>query len=149
MHTDVPMTVEILLNCRSVYISHELLYFYNRCNDDSLLTLGGKDYLTESFRCLVAYMRERLADYGPDMRRQLNDYPALLIIRTAMWRLQTCSFGEAVRLVRGGLDSSGMLFFVSLRGLPLNPRLLMLLFKLRLDHAAMALCALRLRFPRS
>jgi glycosyltransferase involved in cell wall biosynthesis len=149
MHTDVPMTVEILLDCRCVYICSEPLYHYNACNPSSILTLGQQNYLTGSFRCLVDYMRVRLAGCGADILRQINDYADLLIIRTAISRLQHCgSFREAVRLVREGLDESGMLSAVSLKELPLRPRLMTLLFKLRLDRAAMALCALRLRFPR-
>ena len=149
MHTDVPLTVEVLLNCRNVYICSEPLYCYNRCNPSSILALGRGNYLTESFRCLVSYMWERLKNSGSDILRQLNDYSAQLIIMTAMWRLQSCSFfREAVRQIRRDLDSSGMLSLVSLRGLPWRPWLMLSLFKLHLDHAAMLLCALRLRFPR-
>ena len=149
MYTDVPFTYEILLNCRNVYICNEPLYYYNRENPDSILAVGKYNLLTESFGYLVAYMQNRLKDYGPDIARQLNDYPALLIIKTATANLLTeASFRDAVHRVREGLSQSGMLEMVSLRELPLKPKLLILLFKLHLDRAAMALCFLRIQFLR-
>ena len=149
MFTDVPFTYEILLNCQYIHIGRERLYCYDRTNPFSILAKGQQNYLTPSFGYLVAYMREHMRGYGPEIDRQLNDYPVTLIIRAAFWRLKTASsFREAVRLVRAGLDETGMLSFVSLKGLPFNPGLLSLLFKLRLDHAAMLLCLLRMRLPR-
>lgn len=146
MFTDVPFTYEILLNCEHVYISNERLYYYNSANPDSILARGKQYYLTPSFRYLVLYLRERLSSYGPEIRRQLNDYPVTLIARTAGTCLRTDgSFRAAVRHMRAGLDESGMAGLVSLRGLPPAALLLTLLFKLRMDTVAMALCALRLR----
>ena len=49
-------------------------------------------------------MNERLRGYGPEIDRELNDYPATLIIRTVKWRLKTdASFREAVRHVKDAL----------------------------------------------
>ncbi len=149
MFTDVPFTYEILLNCQNVLITNKRLYCYNTGNPNSILALGKRNYLTKSFGYLVPYMQQRLRDYGPEIRRQLNDYPALLLIRTALWRLQTEETpGKARRLVRQGLEESGMLRYISIKGLPFKPAALTLLFKLRLDGPAMALCALRNRRPR-
>lgn len=147
MFTDVPLTYECLLNCQNVYICNEHLYMYNQMNTGSILSIGKKNYLTESFSHLVEYLQERLKGYGID--QQLNDYPASLIIRSGMRKLEgEKNFFKATREIRAGLNKSKMLHYVKLKGLPLNPRLLVLLFKLHLDHAAMLLCAIKLKQSR-
>ena len=149
MFTDVPFTYEILLNCRNVYICQERLYCYNTTNPHSILARGKRNYLTPSFRYLVEYLRGRLRGYGPEIDRQLNDYPAVLILRSAVWRLRTeTSFRAAVRAVREGLDESGLLDLVEPGELPPAPALVLRLFRLRLDRAAMALCSVKARHPK-
>ena len=144
--TDVPMTYECLLNCQNVYICKEHLYLYNQMNTHSILALAKKNYLSESFGCLVAYMQQRLKGISPSVDQQLNDYPVHLIIRTAIREIKVASsFPQAVKKVKEGLKKSGMLQYVSLSGLPLNPKLLILLFKLHLNYAAMVLCAIKAR----
>lgn len=146
MFTDVPLTCECLLDCQNVYISNEVLYCYNQCNVNSILAVGKKSYLTESFGHLVAYMQMRMRGISPAFDLQLNDYPVHLIIRNALWELQKdAGFSEAVKKIRQGLKQSGMLRYVSLKGLPRNPKILILLFKLHFDHAAMLLCAKKLK----
>ena len=144
--TDVPMTYECLLNCQNVYICNEPLYMYNQINENSLLTLGREYYLTDSFCRLVDYMQKRMTDYGPSVAQQLNDYPVHLIIRTAMREIQReSSFRQAVLKIREGLKKTRMLQLIHLKGLPFNPRLLILLFKLHLYMPAMVLCAFKRR----
>lgn len=145
MFTDVPMTYECILNCQNVYICNEHLYLYNQMNTQSILALGKKNYLTDNFRYLVSYMQERLKEYGPDIERQLNDFPVSLIIRSAMSELRQKPFFEATHSIRERLNKSQILKLTSLDGLPRNPRLMLLLFKMHFDHAAMALCAVKVR----
>lgn len=142
MFTDVPVTYECLLNCRNVYICSEPLYMYNQVNVNSIISVGKQNYLTESFSYLVSYMHERMkGKYGPTFDRELNDYPVLLIIRNAIWELKKDqSFRQSVRNIKAGLKKSGMLRFITLKGLPRNPWLLILLFKLHMNYAAMLLC---------
>lgn len=146
MFTDVPLITEILLNCQNVYICSEPLYCYNQCNTGSIIAQGKKNYLNESIGRVVAYMQERLRGISPAMDQQLNDYPAHQIIRTAISELRKeQSFFQAIRAVKAGLRKSGMLRYVHLKGLPRNPKLLILLFKLHLNCAAMLLCAVKAR----
>ncbi|MBR3107349.1 MAG: glycosyltransferase family 2 protein [Clostridia bacterium] len=146
MFTDVPMTYEILLNCNRVYICNEPLYLYNQMNTGSIISLGKMNYLTESFSFLVAYLQERLRGYGDSVDRQLNDYPVHLIIRNAIWEIKKDQpFSQAVKNIKAGLKKTGMLRCVSLKGLPRNPKILVLLFKLHLYTPAMLLCAVKAR----
>lgn len=144
--TDVPLTYECLLHCQNVYICNEHLYMYNKTNEQSIRARNRQNFLTKSFYYLTTYLQEHMKGISPEVDRQLNDYPATLIIRTAMWRVETdASFREAVKNVKAGLKESGLLSLVSLKGLPRNPKLLMLLFKLRLYTLAMLLCAAKVK----
>ena len=144
--TDVPMTYECLFHCRSAYICNEHLYMYNKTNEDSIRAKSRENLLTESFRYLILYMREHLAGLGPSVDRQLNEYAAMLIIRTGKWRAEVePSLRDAARRMKEGLDETGMLSFVSVKGLPRKAGAVIGLLKMRLYYPAMLLCAARVR----
>ncbi len=145
MFTDEPMTYECLLNCQNVYICNEPLYMYNQTNVNSILALGKKNYLTKSFGYLVAYMQKRMKGYGPDIERQLIDYPVHLITRTVKQMLKAgLPFRQTVNNVRKGLKESRMLRYIPLTRMRKNPKLLfILLLKLHLYAPAVLLCAIK------
>ena len=147
MFTDEPLTYECLLNCQNVYICNEPLYMYNQTNVNSILALGKKNYLSESFSYLVAYMQDHLKGYGPDIERQLINYPVHLITRTVKQKLQVePSFRQTVKSVKKGLKESGMLRYIPLRRMPKNLKFLfILLLKLHLYTPAVLLCAVKVR----
>ncbi len=140
--TDVPMTYECLLNCRNIYVCNQRLYYYNRTNEDSIRAKSKENLLTKSFYYMTDYMQKHMRGVSPAIDRQLNELPASLIIRTGKWRAKSdSSFREAVRHVKEGLRESGLLSLVSVKGLPLAPKIVILLFKLHLYSPAMLLCA--------
>ena len=144
--TDVPMTYECLLNCQHVYICNERLYMYNKTNEDSIRAKSRENLLTKSFYYLVTYMREHMHGLAPSIDRQLNEFAAMLIIRTGKFRAGTePSLREAARKIKEGLRESNMLSLVSVRGLPPKPGLVILLLKLHLYTPAMLLCAARVK----
>ena len=144
--TDVPMTYECLLHCRNVYVCNERLYMYNKTNEDSIRAKSRENLLTKSFRYLLLYMRAHLGGNGPMIDRQLNEYAAMLIIRTGKWRAETDpSLQAAARHLKEGLRESDMLSFVTVKGLPPKAGAVILLLKMRLHLPAMLLCAARVR----
>ena len=144
--TDVPMTYECLLCSRNVYISNEPLYMYNKTNEGSIRARSRENLLTKSFYYLVSYMREHMTGLAPSVGRQLNEYAAMLIIRTGKWRARTePSLREAARHMKEGLRESEMLSFVSARGLPKKAGAMILLLKMHMVMPAMLLCAARVR----
>ena len=144
--TDVPMTYECLLYCQNVYICNNPLYMYNKTNEDSIRAKSRENLLTKSFNYLIRYMREHLGGLGPTIDRQLNEYAAMLIIRTGKWRAETApSLTEAARQMKDGLRESEMLSFVSAKGLPKKPGAVIRLLKTGLYLPAMLLCAARVR----
>ena len=144
--TDVPMTYECLLHCQSAYICNEPLYMYNKTNEDSIRARSRENLLTKSFYYLVSYMREHMSGLAPSVDRQLNEYAAMLIIRTGKWRAGTePSLREAARHMREGLRESEMLSLVSARGLPRKAQAVVLLLKMHMVLPAVLLCAARVR----
>jgi glycosyltransferase involved in cell wall biosynthesis len=144
--TDVPMTYECLLHSQNVYICNEPLYMYNKTNEGSIRAVSKENLLTKSFRYLILYMREHLNGLGTTIERQLNEYAAMLIIRTGKWRARTDpSLQDAARHMKEGLRESDMLSFVSVKDLPRKAGAVILLFKMRLYYPAMLLCAARVR----
>ena len=144
--TDVPMTYECLLHSRNVYICNECLYMYNKTNEDSIRARSRENLLTKSFNYLIVYMREHLSGLGPSIDRQLNEYAAMLIIRTGKWRAETDpSLHDAARHLKEGLQTSEMLSYVSAKDLPLKPGIVIGLLKMRLYGPAILLCAARVR----
>ena len=144
--TDVPMTYECMLHCRNMYICNEPLYMYNKTNEDSIRARSRENLLTKSFYYLVSYMREHMSGLVPSVDRQLNEYAAMLIIRTGKWRAGTDpSLREAARHMREGLRESEMLSLVSARGLPRKAQAVILLLKIHMVLPAVLLCAARVR----
>ena len=144
--TDVPMTYECMLHCRNMYICNESLYMYNKTNEDSIRARSRENLLTKSFYYLVSYMREHMSGLAPSVDRQLNEYAAMLIIRTGKWRAGTdSSLREAARHMREGLRESEMLSLVSARGLPRKAQAVILLLKMHMVLPAVLLCAARVR----
>ena len=144
--TDVPMTYECLLHCRNVYICNEHLYMYNKTNEGSIRAKSRENLLTKSFRYLIVYMREHMGGIGSLIDRQLNEYAAMLIIRTGKWRAETDpSLRKAARHLKEGLHESDMLSFVTVKGLPRKVGAVILLLKMRLYFPAVLLCAARVR----
>ena len=144
--TDVPMTYECMLHCRNMYICNEPLYMYNKTNEDSIRARSRENLLTKSFYYLVSYMREHMSGLAPSVDRQLNEYAAMLIIRTGKWRAGTDpSLREAARHMREGLRESEMLSLVYARGLPRKAQAVILLLKMHMVLPAVMLCAARVR----
>ena len=144
--TDVPMTYECLLCCRNVYICNEPLYMYNKTNEDSIRARSRENLLTKSFYYLMSYMREHMDGLAPSVSRQLNEYAAMLIIRTGKWRVQTePSLREAARHLEEGLRESEMLSFVTAKGLPPKAGAVIRLLKMHMTLPAVLLCAARVR----
>ena len=147
--TDVPMTYECLLHCQNVYVCNERLYMYNKTNEDSIRARSRENLLTESFRYLIIYMREHMGGNGPAIDRQLNEYAAMLIIRTGKWRAETdSSLWEASRHLKEELRESEMLSFVAMKDLPPKVGAVILLLKMGLYLPGVLLCAARVRQQR-
>jgi hypothetical protein len=78
-------------------------------------------------------MREHMSGLGPSIDRQLDQYAAMLIIRTGKWRAATDpSLREAAKHMKEGFRESDMLSFVSVKSLPRKAGAVILLFKMHL-----------------
>ena len=77
--------------------------------------------------------------------RQVNEYPALLVIHAAGQELAHQGFFEAVRAMRKGLERSRLLELIDPGRLPRNPRILITLLRKGMTVPAMVLCAIKYR----
>ena len=146
MFTDVPLTFECLLYCSSAYICNEHLYYYNKLNESSIRAKGGANYVSENFVILNKYLRERLQGYSADIDRQLNDYPAVLLIAEITAALNNgISVRDEAGKLRKKLNETGFLKLIDAGGLPPKPRLIVSLLKMHMDLAAVALTDLNRR----
>ena len=94
-------------------------------------------------------MQEHLKGYSPSVDWQLNEFVAMLILRTAKWRAQTDpTIREAARHMKEGLKESRLLSLVTVKGLTPTHRVLVSLFKLGLYTPAILLCAGKVRQQR-
>ena len=119
---------------------------YNKTNEGSIRAKSRENLLTKSFNYLIRYMREHMNGLGPVIDRQLNEYAAMLIIRTGKWRAaEEATLRDAARHMKEGLIESDMLSFVSVKGLPPKVGAVMLLLKMHLYLPAVLLCAARVR----
>lgn len=139
MLTDVPLTYECILKSGSVYVCNERLYRYNRTNAGSIRACGKEEFITEDSVRLVKYLRRRLSWAGPDIKRQLNEYPAAMIMRTlaALSEKQGCV--QTARAVRERLDRTRMLSLVDTFRLPPKIAFMMFLWKAGFDVPAVFL----------
>ena len=143
MFTDVAYVFECLLYAENIYVSNERLYCYNKTNVTSI-TAGKRIYIKENFVLLVSYLQSRLSGYSESIDRQINDYPALLIIHDALDELKGSSFSDAVRTIKTRLGNADLLQFINLSLLPVKPRLFIALLKLRLYRLAMFMIRMQL-----
>ena len=140
MFTDVPLIFECLLYCSSVYICNEKLYYYNKLNADSIRAKGRSNFVSENFMILHTYLRERLQGYSADIDRQLNDYPAVLLIAEITDALKNgVSVMDEARKLRKKLNETGYLELINEKELPAKPRLIVSMLKMHMDPAAIAL----------
>ena len=132
MFTDIPLTYESLLACDTVYICNKKLYYYNRMNEHSIRTVGRYNTVTQSSVSLVTYLRERLSPFGSEygLDRQLNDYPAILLLQNARGLLSDGkTIHEAAEDLREKVKETNFLDLIDERRLPPKIALVIRLMK--------------------
>ena len=126
---DTAFVYECLLSAGSLYVSHSILYDYNRALTTSISGQFGFR-LTENDIYLADYLKTRLAGFG--VERQINDFILSKIIRSVLWKARTLPPADAKNALRRELADTGILKHVSFKGLPAGPAAFLLALKLRL-----------------
>ncbi|MBP5291764.1 MAG: glycosyltransferase [Lachnospiraceae bacterium] len=140
MHEDVAFVHECTLYARSLYVTHRVLYDYNRSNPSSVSAYFGTR-LTKNNVYLSYYLKSRLTGLGVD--KQLNDHIFCYIIRSMMWKACNLPTEEAKEAISKELAETRLLEHVRLRGLPPMPAMLYLALRLRLYGPAMTLLRIK------
>ena len=129
---DCAFTFECVLYSESVYISHAKLYNYASLSDNSLQRSYHKN-LFQNFTVLFQYMKEHLESLHPTMREQLNAFFAGHIkIAVNQELVYHHPLIPAARHIRKELNQTGILKFVTIKGLPFKHKLRIILLRMRL-----------------
>jgi glycosyltransferase involved in cell wall biosynthesis len=126
---DVAFVYECAFYSRSIYVTHKILYDYNKTNPDSITASYGCR-LTVNDVYLSYYLRSRLAGLGVDS--QINDFFLCRIIRSTLWKAANEPYNEAKANLRKELADTKLLEHVRLRGLPPGPAVFLLALRLGL-----------------
>lgn len=140
---DTAFVYECLLFSDSLYVSEKILYGYNRMNASSISAFYGFR-LTENDVYLANYLRERLKGLGKTVDRQINDFVASKIIRSALYKARgIASVRECARQMKTELENTRLMDHVSLRELPLSVMAVMIALKMRLYTLVLVLAKRR------
>lgn len=126
---DTAFVYECLLSANSLYVTHRVLYDYNRAVPTSISgTFGLK--ITENDLYLAEYLKKRLAGFGVD--GQINDFILCRLIRSVLWKAKYLTPKEAKAALKTELSQIPLVDQVRFRGLPAGPALFLLALKMRL-----------------
>ena len=125
---DAAMVFECIRFARSAFVCPQAVYDYNRANEASVTRMF-RDDLPDMFARLFAHMK---ASIGGDsvIDAQLNDYFAWRILRAVNIHVE---YGQPIKkaaaLLKEGFSRSGLLDYVTPKGLPLEAGVIIRLLK--------------------
>lgn len=143
---DMAFVYECVLSCSSLYVSHAVLYDYDRNIASSISGRYGLR-LTENDVWLAEYLRKRLAPFG--VERQINDLILSKIIRSVYWKASNMQPREAAAALKDELRQTGLLGQMHLGGLPPVPAAFLLALKAGLYGPLISLAGRRAKRLRS
>ena len=142
---DTAFTIRCFLNAGNAYISHKILYSYNRTNADSLLTVYNPNRLEEVARAF-RYLSDTLSGENEIVQRQLNDLYAKGIMAGVFHEMVVGRpVGAAARNLAREFKQTKILHYVSIKALPLFICAYILLLKVKMYRIALLLAKMWLR----
>jgi len=142
---DNAFSLECAAYAGSILVFHDVLYFYNKLNAVSKSTKYTENIL-HSYAQTFQYQRDHLSGLCPSFDRQLND---TFIERIAFGMVRELEHRPAIReaapVMARQLRETGILRFVTGRGLTLPAKALYCLLKLHCYRLALLGCKLRMK----
>ena len=134
---DTAFTIKCFLHAENAYISNRVFYLYNRMNEGSELTKYNPDRL-KAVALEYHYLSTTLRKEGTVIQKQLNDLYAKGIMAGVFHEMVAGRpIGEAARNLARVFRETGILRYVSLRGLPPFVMAYILLLRLRMYRVAL------------
>ncbi len=142
---DNAFVFECLYFADSVYFCEDRLYYYNRCNEGSMISCYNEKYLEKS-QLVCQYLRERLGGRQPYLDRQIQVFQAAWLMMAAFHEVR---FGPSGRIARGRIrekiGKSHMIGECSFAFLPLVPKIYLLLLKMHCYSLVWLVSRLRIK----
>ena len=134
---DNAFVFECLLNAESAVVCKEILYYYNKLNPGSILSMYDPDRIKKRL-VLFQYVQKRLSGYGPVIDQQMDDFYASRIVYDIFYiNSKATGVLKAGRFLARELRETQILKFVHLGGIPFRAKILILLLKLGLCRTVM------------
>lgn len=128
---DNAFVYECIYCADSVYFCRESLYFYNRCEEDSMSLRYNENYL-EQLSLACRYMKQNLGCRAAELDEQLNGFTANILVNAVLLEIRHFpQRKEALRQIRRKVSGSILLKECRLKSLPLKPKIFLFLLKMR------------------
>lgn len=145
---DNAFVFECLYFADSVYFSEEKLYYYNRCNEGSMISCYNERYLEKS-QLVCGYLRERLGGRRSYLDRQIQVFQVAWLMMGVFHEVRFGSSGRiAARRIREKIGKSQLLRECSFAFLPLAPKVYLLLLKMHCYRLVWLVSRLRVKGER-
>ena len=142
---DNAFVFECLYFADSVYFCEERLYYYNRCNEGSMISCYNENYLEKS-QLVCRYLRQRLGGRKPYLDRQIQVFQVAWLMMAVFHEVR---FGPgrsvAVRRMKDKVGNSKMLGECTFKYLPLVSKIYLLLLKMHCYRLVWLVTQLRIR----
>lgn len=132
---DVAFVYECFYYANSAFFCEEFLYYYNRCDENSMSLRFYEDYL-EQFSLVCNYLKQQLGQKETMLDKQLNAYFTNVLLRAAILEVRFHTKKDAIIHIRKKIANSSLLKECRLQTLPLKPRIFLFLLKNRCCHLA-------------
>jgi len=129
---DNAFVFECLYYAESVYFCEEHLYYYNRCNEGSMISQYNSSYFEKS-QLVCSYLEKRLGGKEPYLDKQISIFKTAWLIMAVFHEIRFSQTRRlAIRHIREKIGRSRVLKECSFRSLPLASRLYLLLLRMHM-----------------
>ncbi len=128
---DNAFVYECVYCAESAYFCRESLYYYNRCEEDSMSLRYNEDFL-EQLSLVCQYMKQHLGCRSAILAEQLNGFTANTLMNAVLSEMEHYpQKKEAVQHIRRKISGSILLKECRLKSLPLKPKIFLFMLKMR------------------
>lgn len=137
---DTTVSMECLIYAQNIVVCYDVLYYYNKKNSGSLLTKYD-DKRLHAYKREFDYMAGHVVGIYPCIDAQMNDFYINYIGNALNHELlHHPKISEAARNTRKNMKETGIMDYVTPRGLPLSAKILAILLKMHFYRLALLGC---------
>lgn len=142
---DAAFTFECFLYANSAAICDDVIYYYNKTNENSMLTRYDSNRV-KAYARYMGYLNDHILGLYDVVDAQINDLYANYIAMLLVHELgHHPSVFTAARNIRRQFGETGIMRYVKAAGLPFSARVVIVLLKMRLYLLAVTGCKLHMK----